>query len=192
MKLSFLPLLQMTYNIYDPCDTSIEDPVCDPCNDDIELGRVRGVCYIHESYYATLAADPENATLWATGAAQGLIKVIPKTSGTFDGGAPVEVAGYGDSESKIIGFKFQLSYKDPSLKRNTPFYNTIKNSGNYHVAFRTESLTRISEKPCTVIPKSPVEEDMTSQAVWNVDVKFNQKDQPVPFDTPADVFKCQS
>jgi len=190
MKQNFLPLLQMVYNIYDPCSVDIIDPVCNSCVDDIELGRVRGVCYVHKSYYPTLEADPENAQKWADGIEQGFIKMIPKTSGTFDGGSPVEVPGYGDTESKIIGYKFQLSYKDPSLKGNTPFYNSIKKSSDYHVAFRTETLTRISDNPCTVIPKSPVEEDMTSQAVWNVDVKFNGEDQPVPFDTPADVFDC--
>ncbi len=181
----------MSYTVYDnPCDQAIVDPVCDPCLDVIELGRVRGTAFIHKNYVATLKADPENLQKWKDGKADGLIKVIPNTSGTSDGGAPVEVPGYGDQESRIIGYKFLVSYKDPVLKANTPFYNSIKESSVWHFAYRTETLTRISDKPCTVIPKSPIEEDMTSHVVWNVDVKFNQKDQPVPFDTPAGLFDC--
>jgi hypothetical protein len=178
------------YNLYNPCETSVELPVIDPCVNENEGGRVRGIAYVHKSFFATLSADPDNPVVWAQGIAQGQIITIPRTSGTFDGGSPVEVPGYGDTESDVIGFKFVLSYKDPNIKGNTPFYNTIKAaSGQYHVAFRTENLTRISDNPCTVIPKSPVEEDMTSRVVWNVDVKFNGEDHPVPFDTPTGVFE---
>jgi hypothetical protein len=180
----------MAYSVYDPCEDDIEDPVCDPCTDGIELGRVRGVCFIHKSAIAALLAAPTSAAAWEAARAAGHIKVIPKTTGTFDGGSPVETAGFGDQESKVIGYKFVLDYKDPALVGNTPFYNTISKSSSYHVAFRTETQTRISDKPCTIIPKSPVEEDMSSQVIWNVQVKFSQEDHPVSFDTPAGVFEC--
>jgi hypothetical protein len=180
----------MSYSIYDPCEGQISDPICDPCLDDVELGRVRGVAFIHRNYVDTLNADPTDDTIWATGVEQGMIKIIPKTTGTYDGGSPVEAPGFGDTETKIIGYKFVASYRDPSLKGNTAFYNSIKRSSVWHFAFRTETLTRISQYPATVIPKAPVEEDMTSQSVWNVDVKFNQADHPVPFDTPVGVFEC--
>lgn len=181
----------MSYQVYNPCNTAVVNPVCSPCLDDIELGRVRGVAYIHESYYPTLKADPENRQKWIDGISQGHIKIIPKTSGSFDGGSPVEVSGYGDTETAIIGYKYQLTYKDPTLKGNTPFYNSIKKSSSYHIAFRTQTLTRISDNPVTVIPKTPVEEDMTSQVVFNVDVKFNGEDVLVPFVTPTGVFDCK-
>jgi hypothetical protein len=181
----------MSYNVYNPCDDDIINPSCSPCGSmEVELGRVRGLCFVHESYYPVLKADPENVDKWQDGIDQGKILVIPKTSGTFDGGSPVEIAGYGDTESQLIGFKFALAIKDPNLKGNTPFYNTIKKNSSYHVAFRTESLTRISDYPVTVIPKAPVEDDLNSAVVWNVDVKWSGEDQPVPFDTPEGIFQC--
>src|SRR4051812_12704673 len=119
----------MAYDIYvDPCEGSVADPECDPCLDNIELGGVRGVCYIHKSYVATVKADPTNPAVWAAGKAAGLIKVIPQTNGTSDGGAPVEVPGFGDQITKLIGYNFQVTYKDPVLAANTPFYNSISHS----------------------------------------------------------------
>jgi hypothetical protein len=180
----------MTYSVYNPCEDEITDPVCDPCLDTIEHGRVRGVAFINKNYYATVKGDPENAAVWNAGIANKGIYIIPETQGNFDGGQPVEVPGYGDSETKLIGYKFALGFKDPNYKGNEPFYNSIKGSSNWHIAFRTETQTRISGNPATIIPKSPVADDLNSEVVWDVEVKWSHKDQPTPFDTPADIFKC--
>lgn len=182
----------MSYSVYNPCEGDIVDPVCDPCLDEIEHGRVRGVALVHKNYVASLKADPDNATLWTDGITDKSIYIIPETQGTFDGGSPVEVPGYGDQQSKIVGFNYSAAFKDPSFKNNTAFYNSIKNSGNFHFAWRTENLTRLSNKPVVLIPKSPVAEDLSSEVVWDVEVKWFEKDQPVPFDTPAGVFVCNS
>lgn len=189
MKLNFLPLLQLAYSLYD-CEGAVTGPECDVCLDVIEHGRVRGVAVIAKDYYATLAADPEDLTKWTDGIADGKIFIIPLTQGNFDGGSPVEEPGYGDADTRVTGFKFTLNFKDPTLKANTAFYNTIKNSSNYHVAFRTETLTRISTNPATFKPKAPVDDDINSAVVWNVEVTFSQPDHSVPFDTPADLFTC--
>lgn len=189
MKLIYVFLRQLAYSLYD-CTGAVEAPTCDPCLNDIEHGRVRGVAYIAADYYATLVADPTDISLWTDGVAAGKIFIIPATQGNFDGGAPVEVTGYGDADTKVIGYKFTLTYKDPTLQGNTAFYNSIKNSGNYYVAFRTETLTRISDNPATVKPKAPIEDDLNSEVVWNVEVTYSQPDHSVPFDTPLDLFTC--
>ena len=190
MKFTFLDMRQLAYSLYD-CSGDVTAPVCDPCLlNEIEHGRVRGVAYIANDYYATLAADPENIDTWTDGITAGKIFIIPATQGSFDGGAAVEASGYGDADTKVIGYKFTLTYKDPTLNGNTPFYNTIKNSGNYHVAFRTETLTRISTSPATAKPKAPVADDLNSEVVWEVEVTFSQPDHSVPFVTPVDLFTC--
>lgn len=181
----------MSYELYNPCSDAVVAPLCDQCpGQERELGRVRSVCYVHKSYYATLMADPENATVWADGLAAGLIMIIPQTQGSFDGGSPVEAPGFGDQETVTTGFKFVLSYKDPKFKANTPHYNTVMKSSDWHVGWRSETLTRISGAVASFVPKSATPEDINGQVMWEVDAKWSQEDHPVPFDTPATVFDC--
>lgn len=178
----------MSYSIYNPCEEEIIDPIYDPCLDEMEHGRVQSTAYINKNYYPVLMTGPLDATKWAAGIADKSIYVIPATQGSFDGGSPVEVPGYGAQVTKISGYNFSCGYKDPNLKGNTGFYNSIKNSGNWHFAFKTETLTRISAKPVTIIPKSPVADDPASEVIWDVEVKWFEKDQPVPLEVPATVF----
>ena len=180
----------MAYSLYDNCEEEVIDPVCSPCPQNFENGRVRGVAYVHESYLATLLADPTDQSLWDAGVAASKIYIIPATTGTFDGGAPVEAPGFGNVETIITGYNFSLQYKDPAYKDNVGFYNTIKKSGHYYVAFRTATLTKISDAPVTVIPKAPVADDKNSIVTWEVEVKFSQPDHSVPFVTPVALFSC--
>ncbi|MBK7882506.1 MAG: hypothetical protein IPJ81_00690 [Chitinophagaceae bacterium] len=182
----------MSYSIYNPCDEEVIDPVCDPCLNDMEHGRVRSGAYIHKGYLPTLMEDPEDAQKWLDGIADKSIYIIPETLGSFDGGQPVEATGYGDVQSKIVGFNFSLPYKDPNFKGNCDFYNSIMGSSNWHFAFRTETQTRISGKPVTIIPKSPVTEELNSEVVWDVEIKWSEAKQPCPFNTPEGVFVCSN
>lgn len=180
----------MPLQINDPCAGEVLDPVCDPCLNEIEHGRVRGVAFIHKSYLATLIAGIANAQTWTDGINGKAIFVIPETIGSFDGGAPVEGTGYGDASNRLIGYNFTLNFKDPSFEGNYPFYNSISQSSGWCIAWRTETLTRISAKQVNIVPKSPVAEDLNSEVVWDVEVKWVQKNQPQIFTTPANVFVC--
>lgn len=173
-------------SIYYPagCDAAIPAHHCDPCAE-IEHARVRSVAYIKTSFEFT---DPTNPVEWTNGINNGDIIVIPEVLGSFDGGAPVEGAGYGDQQSKLTGYNFSLVYKDPNYLENDDFYNNIKRSRNYKIAYRTETQTHISTNAVSVIPKNPVAEDLTSEVVWDVEVKFSQGDLPAPFNTPAGTF----
>ena len=180
----------MSTLIYNPCEEEIFNPQCDPCLDNIEHGRIRSIALIHKNYKPVLESDPENPNIWLDGLQNKLIYIIPETLGSFDGGSPVEATGYGDQSTKVTGYNFVANYKDPNYKGNCNFYNSIKKSANWHFAFRTETLTRISGKPVSIIPKSPIAEDLTSEVVWDVEVKWAEKDQPCPFVTPEGVFSC--
>lgn len=172
----------MSFTLYN-CINEVISPVPDPCFEDIEHGRVRGVAFIHKSYLAALLAAPEDNTVWQTGITTEKIHIIPETTGSFDGGSPIEGAGYGDNASKFIGFNFGLNYKDPAFKNNLPFYNTLSKAPGWHICWRTESLSRISKKPVSVVAKSPVAEDINSEVVWDVEVKWAEKEQPGIFAT---------
>jgi hypothetical protein len=202
----------MPVTIINPCAGDIIDPVCDPCLGGVEHGRIRGGAFINKAYLPTVqdaiddlmtalnavpvvpatvtAAKVILDTAIADGITSKVIYIIPETTGTFDGGAPVEGPGYGDRTSRFIGFNFGLAYKDPSFQSNTDFYNTISLSTGWHFLWRTETLTRISNNPVTIVHKSPVQEDLNSEVVWEVEIKWNGKNQPKPYKEMIDYFVC--
>lgn len=176
------------YNIYydDSCDADIPDHICTNC-DDIEHGRVRSIAFIKEGFSFD---DPTDPTEWTNGITSKQIIIIPKVNGTFDGGAEVESDGYGDQQTRLVGYNFTLNFKDPNYKQNAAFYNAIKRSRTWKVAFRTETQTHFSNVVVEVIPKNPVTANTTDEVVWDVTVKWSDGDLPVPFDATLGTFQC--
>lgn len=173
-------------SIYYPanCDAEIPDHVCDPC-EDIEQGRVRSIAYIKKT---VAFLDPTNPVEWQQQFDAGNIILIPQTKGTFDGGAEVESPGYGDQATRLTGYNFQLQYQDPNYRQNCAFYNALKNSRDWKVAYRTSSQIHLVEVAVSVIPKNPVQDDINSEVVWDVLVKWADKDVPCPYDVPPTIF----
>lgn len=178
----------MAYQVYYPagCEAEIGDHYCNDCEAP-ENGRIRSSAFIASDFAFT---DPTNPTEWITGIQAKKIIIIPKTNGTFDGGAEIEGPGYGDQATKLTGYNFTAVFNDPNYALNADFYNAIKRSRNWKYAYRTSSKTHITETTVSVIPKNPVTDDITSEVVWNVTVKWSDDDLPVPFDTPAGIFTC--
>lgn len=178
----------MAYGIYYPsgCDTAVPDHYCNPCETP-EHGRVRSVAFIANDFEFT---DPSNPVEWQDGIDDKKIIIIPETNGSFDGGSEVETPGYGDQQTKLVGYNFQLTYNDPNYKLNADFYNAIKNSRGFRLAYRTESLVHLTQNSVSVVPKNPVAEDLTSEVVWNVLVKWSEGDLPIPYNVPAGIFAC--
>jgi hypothetical protein len=170
------------------CDDSISTHICGTCGD--ELSRVRGVAFINKSYYPSVAADPENISVWNAGIAAGDIVVIPETQGEFDGGSVTLGQGYGDTEEKVNSYTFTLTYMDPTYVGNRDFYNDIKKTQSWHVAFRSETVLGISDEPCVVIPTNPVANDLKVERVWNVQVKWTSENFVEESQIPSGLFTC--
>ena len=173
-------------SVYYPtgCDAVIPAHICDACEAP-ELGRVSSVAFIKSPFAFTDISDP---TEWQAGFANGDIIIIPFTKGTFDGGAEVETPGYGRQATRLNGYNFQLQYQDPNYRQNCNFYNAIKNSRQYYVAYATETQIHLSDNIVSVIPKNPVQDDVNSEVVWDVLVKWAGRDLPCPFDLPEGIF----
>lgn len=173
-------------SVYYPtgCDDLVPAHVCDPC-EAIEQGRVRSVAFIKNTFDFV---DPSNPVEWRAGFLAGDIIIIPQTKGTFDGGSEVESPGYGDQATRLTGYNFQAQYQDPNYKNNCTFYNTLKNSRAYKFAYRTQTQIHITTTTVQVIPKNPVQEDTTSEVVWDVLVKWSGNDLPCPYDVPETIF----
>ncbi|MBA3830064.1 MAG: hypothetical protein H0X33_14075 [Taibaiella sp.] len=178
----------MAYQVYYPsgCGTTVGDHYCNNC-EVAEHARIRSVAYIAKDF---TFIDPTNPVEWKAGIAAKKIIVIPETSGSFDGGSEVEGTGYGDQQSKLTGYNFQLTYQDPNYKNNADFYNGLKRTSNYRVAYRTESLVHISLNTVSVIPKNPVTDNLSDEVTWSVLVKWSEGDLPVPYNVPSGIFVC--
>lgn len=159
--------------------------VCDPCGR--ELGRVRGVVLFDGSYDLTtlkqklassVPADAaEAATLFEQAIIDGNAHLISETNGSFDGGAAQTGDGYGDEESRLLGYLYTLTYKDPSYASNKEFYEKAEKE-HWIPAWRTETLLHFADKPAGIQAIAPVEEDLTSAVAWNVNATWKSKNKP--------------
>lgn len=174
--------------IYYPadCEQEIPDHICDPC-EAREKGRIGDVAFIKDTFVFT---DETNPTEWQTGINSRDIIIIPGVLGSYDGGSEVLGAGYGRQSESFIGYNFTSNFKDPNYKSNCLFYNLLKDSKNYRYAFKTETQLHITNNPVVVIPKNPVTEDLNSDVVWDVLVKWADRDVPCPIDEPVGIFDC--
>lgn len=173
-------------SIYYPsnCGDSTPEYICVECGD-IESAKVRSVALIHNSFTFTNKEDPDQ---WKTGIAAGLIIVIPFTAGSFDGGTPKETNGFGDQEFRTNGSSYVLNYKDPNYKANRNFYNSMKETLSYSVAFRSETQTHFSVKPVNVEVKNPIVDDINGDVVWDITVKWASRDLVEIYNTPLNIF----
>jgi hypothetical protein len=173
-------------SIYYPagCDEVVPDHICDPC-EAVEKGRIGSGAFVKSSFEFT---DISNPNEWRVGIESGDIIVLPEIIGTYDGGSEVESPGYGRQSTKLTGYNNVANFKDPNYKLNGNFYDKIKNSRAYKFAFATETQIHISENTVTIIPKNPVTDDLTSDVVWDVTVKWASAGLSVPNDIPAGIF----
>jgi hypothetical protein len=179
----------MPYPVYYPiCAEQIPDHIADNCPGAIEHARARSVGFVHTSYLDVLKLDPTDEATWVAGIDEKQIIIIPDTTGTYDGGTPVDGPGYGDLETSLAGYRHVVNYKDPNYRENVDFYNAIKYSRSWVPAIRLETQTILFDKPAVIIPKTPVTENLTDDVVVDVELRISQPDLPVPFDTPPGVF----
>lgn len=157
---------------------------CNPCPA-YEYGRIRSVAFIKNTFSFT---DPTSSSEWTAGINNDNIIVIWQTQGSYDGGTTSELAGFGDSEFVNGGVSHVLNFKDPNYLENCDFYNQIKYSSEYTIAFRTSSAVHLASSPVTITPKNPIADDLKSNVVWDVTVKWQQADAPCPYTTPAGIF----
>ncbi len=158
---------------------------CDPCSR--ELGRIRGVCLVDGSLdltelidklkTATETSTTEAQTLFEKYIAAGQIHLISETTGTYDGGSAQTGDGYGDEETRLLGYLHTLSFKDPSYSGNKDFYESVENA-HWKLIWRTETLLHFADKPANIQAIAPVEQDLTSAVVWNVTATWKSKKKP--------------
>lgn len=169
------------------CDNLIPVHNCDPC-EGREFGRLRSGGFIHKDFVFA-NDDTTDEAEWARGIDSGEIIVIPETNGEMPEPSEKVGTGYGDTVETLLGFDFTAMIADPNFASNCDFYNAIVGNRNYKFFFRTSSKTYITDKTVTIIPKFKVDNDINSEVVWNVTVKWQSAQFPCPFETPVSVIQ---
>lgn len=159
-------------------DDYIPDYFCDECGK-AEMGRVRGVVFFHKSLKEQLTEQNLTAiTWWEKQLSAKTIIVIPSVRGTFDGGAPISVTGFGDQAEKITGKTFTVVINDVNHTQNYKFYEGLENNyfKNYYFGFITESELRVGTDVITGFSAvDAVAEDVTSNVLWVSTISWIQE-----------------
>lgn len=158
----------------------------DPCGVR-EMSRVRHLIYVNKS---ASVSDPSDSAAWAALEASGDAKIIRNINGTYDGGAPVEGAGFGEAISEQYGIVHSLVYQDPRAVQNIDFYNNLKKvAQNYKLFFATETKIWKVDATLYASPKAPITNDLSQIVSIETTLKWSYKDLPVTFDRPVGLFE---
>lgn len=168
------------------CD-DIPNHDCDPC-EPREFGRIRSCGFISTSYQWP-NGDPTNPSSWQAAIQGGQILVIPFTNGEMPAPSEKTVQGYGDVIEELVNYTFTASVYDPNFTSNGGFYNTMAGRRDFYFFYRTSSQTYITDYPVIVIPKFNVANDLNSEVVWNITVKWVSNQFPEIFPTPDGIFE---
>jgi hypothetical protein len=170
------------------CESEIIAYNCDLCPEK-EMGKIRNIAFVNVRYYATLLADIETKATWEAGVNEDLdVILIPQINGEMPEPSPKVIPGYGDVLERFIAYDFVLNIFDGRYKENCEFYNLIKESQRYHIAYFTETQGHISPIPVTILPRPIIQNDLGTQVEIKTEIKWRHKNFPCPFDAPAGLF----
>lgn len=166
------------------CDTPLSDFVTLDCG--TEAGRVVGVAAIKTSYTFLDITDP---TEWTSAIASEDVKIIGKTKGSYAGGEVTEIAGFGKQDVNQTGAKHEMVFSVQGIEDNGAFINELNVQRDYRVAFVTSGdLLLEVDVPCNFFGKIVVEEDLDSDAMFTVSVKWSKLANPTVTLAPLGIF----
>ena len=175
-------------SIYYPAPCSEAEIIydCDPCNPD-EEGRIRHVAFIKKGFAFVDESDRQE---WIDGIDAGDIQMIPNIRGEYDGGEDITAPGYGDVEERITGRKHTVKLFDNKVVQNCAFWNKMRTSKNWRLAFFTDTNVRITDKIVSVKPKTQIKAETTSVVENEITITFSQLNDPCPKARPDDIYDC--
>lgn len=171
------------------CVPAIPPFVTPECPD--EMGRIVGLAFIHKNIHASIYADPSNNALWVDGAYAADLVVFQQVRGTYDGGSPIDVPGFGNQDTRTINADRTLTVQVEGVKNNEGFWDGIRRSSEYFVAIVVGGdydLLLINNKEINVFAGPPVEEGLDTNVTWNVSIKWKDANNMKSSNVPAGVF----
>ncbi len=161
---------------------------CNPCDENVEHGGIRDI------FLVKVGVDVNNPDEIESAVESGDIIIIPKTRGSFDGGSPKMGAGFGSQKERLLGYDFTANVKVLNYRENYEFWQWAEKQ-EWRFGFWSENTAHLTDKGVTLNAKAPIEEDIETEIVWNIEVKWFDRKRPAigsVFDN-ADVkqiFRC--
>ena len=166
-----------------------EIPTHQSCTCEAEMGRVRGVALIHKSFYNQVIIDPENPVVWQAGVNLGMIVLLPETNGEYNAD-PINGRGYGYSEETFVAFNHIVTYQDPDFYGNVDHYNAINGSRNYYLAFITETMLHLEQRPCNLTVNLPIKNSVKDDVLYTITARWTHDQLPQQYLKLDNVFVC--
>jgi len=153
-----------------------------------ETGRIVAIAFINKRIHSTIYANPSNNALWVDGSYAADLFIFKSVRGTYDGGSPIEVAGVGDQDSRVINADRNMEVSIQGVKSNESFFDELVKSPDYMVAYVVGGDYQtlfINNKRISVFGGAPVEEGLDSEMVWKVKIKWKDIKNPKSSNVPA-------
>lgn len=156
-----------------------------------ENGRIGGVGFVQKG--APLL-DPTDVQGWVDLVCNNLAIIIPNVRGTYDGGSPVEISGYGRQTTFRAGANHEVQYMHLWQCENVAFYNSfMRLSKDYEFYFVTGSKLHKGGDNLYVNAQYPITDDPSGVIEFNVTVRWSQYNLPLCYEKPILVFDtCES
>lgn len=168
----------------------VDDDVFTQKDCGVDFGGLVAVAFIDKDTPSPSTADLESTSWWTdkTGTSPPTVFLVLETRGSYPPASAVEQEGLGLSGPQVTGFDHAINFKVEDLKENRDFFEN-KNRRKYKFAFLMASdILGFIDDPVTVAARADVQEEITSMALWNVDIKWATLSNPFFVDKPANVF----
>lgn len=163
---------------------------CNPCPDG-EGGRIRSLVLVKKGTEISIPLDAEE---WEVDIVAGNIIILPEVRGSFDGGTPRMVAGYGSKTEIKVGDDHVVNVSDPAYADNAEFWEEAERH-TWNICYVSEKVLVYVPAEVQLMAKAPIDEDLNAVVDWDIELRWFSRVKPLVAGDYADVkkfFNCTS
>ena len=161
---------------------------CNPCPDG-EGGRIRSLVLVKKGTEISIPLDAEE---WEADIVAGNIIILPEVRGSFDGGTPRMVAGYGSNTEIKVGDDYVLNVSDPAYADNAVFWEESERH-TWNICYVSEKVLVYVPAEVQLMAKAPIDEDLNAVVDWDIELRWFSRVKPIVAGDYADIknfFRC--
>ena len=161
---------------------------CNPCPDG-EGGRIRSLVLVKKGTEISIPLDDEE---WESDIVAGNIIILPEVRGSFDGGTPRMVTGYGSKNEIKVGDDYVLNVSDPAYADNAVFWEEAERH-TWNICYVSEKVLVYVPAEVQLMAKAPIDEDLNAVVDWDIELRWFSRVKPIVAGDYADIknfFRC--